>query len=91
MKQKFFSQISGHQQSVAPAPSCGHRHTPSLRVVADCHKCSHYFVTWQINFPHGCRAMGFKSRRLPNLDVRRAMQGKNCLAYQLKTIKKAAK
>jgi hypothetical protein len=30
MKQKFFSQISDHQQSVAPAPSRGHHHTPWL-------------------------------------------------------------
>jgi hypothetical protein len=29
MKQKFFSQISDHQQSVAPAPSRGLPHTPS--------------------------------------------------------------
>ena len=54
----------------------------------NCQKCVHYFVTWQVNFPHGCRAMGFKSRRLPFLDVRHAMQGKNCLAYAPKMIKK---
>jgi hypothetical protein len=30
MKQKFFSQISDHQQSVAPAPSRGLPHTPQL-------------------------------------------------------------
>ena len=29
MKPKFFSQISDHQQSVAPAPSRGQPHTPS--------------------------------------------------------------
>jgi hypothetical protein len=29
MKPKFFLQISDHQQSVAPAPSRGHPHTPS--------------------------------------------------------------
>ena len=28
LKQKFFSQISDHQQSVAPAASRGHPHTP---------------------------------------------------------------
>jgi hypothetical protein len=44
----------------------------------------HYFVTWQVNFPHGCRAMGFKSRRLPILDVRRAMQNNKCLAFKPK-------
>jgi hypothetical protein len=30
MKQKFFSQISDHQQSVAPVSSRGLPHTPSL-------------------------------------------------------------
>jgi hypothetical protein len=35
MKPKFFSQISDHQQSVAPAPSRGLPHTPALLVVAD--------------------------------------------------------
>ncbi len=37
LKQKFFSQISDHQQSVVPVPSRGQPHTPSsaLLVVAD--------------------------------------------------------
>jgi hypothetical protein len=52
-----------------------------------CHKCIHYFVTWQVSFPHGCRAMGFKSRHLPIIDVRRATQGKNCLAFKPKSKK----
>lgn len=55
-----------------------------------CHRCIHYFVTWQVDYPHGCRAMEFKSRRLPMVDVRRTMQGKNCLAFKPKTKKSAA-
>ena len=35
MKPKFFLKISDHQQSVAPAPSRGLPHTPTLQVVAD--------------------------------------------------------
>jgi hypothetical protein len=35
MKPKFFSQISDHQQSVAPAPSRGLPIPPALLVVAD--------------------------------------------------------
>ncbi len=35
----------------------------------DCRKCRHYFVTWNPNFPFGCRAMGFSSKQLPSLDV----------------------
>ena len=53
-----------------------------------CHRCAHYFVTWQVDFPHGCRAMGFKSRRLPITEVRSAMQSKNCLAFKSKNKRK---
>ena len=49
-----------------------------------CYRCIHYFVTWEVNYPHGCRAMGFKSRRLPMIDVRRIMQGTICLAFEQK-------
>ena len=35
MRCKSFSKISDHQQSVVPAPSRGHPHTPALLVVAD--------------------------------------------------------
>jgi hypothetical protein len=27
-----------------------------------CNQCRHYFVTWEKDFPYGCRAMGFKSK-----------------------------
>jgi hypothetical protein len=53
-------------------------------MTAACHKCIHYYITWDQHFPHGCRAMGFKSKRLPINDVRMAMRGKNCLAFELK-------
>jgi hypothetical protein len=36
----------------------------------DCHKCEHYYVTWDKNFPHGCKAIGFKSKQLPSIEVR---------------------
>jgi hypothetical protein len=47
----------------------------------DCHKCVYYFVTWNPNFPHGCRGMGFKSRRYPINEVRSIMKGKDCLLF----------
>ncbi|MGD9279741.1 MAG: hypothetical protein PVF60_02570, partial [Desulfobacterales bacterium] len=47
----------------------------------DCHKCIYYYVTWNPNFPHGCRAMGFKSRRYPINEVRVIMNGKDCLLF----------
>jgi hypothetical protein len=51
-----------------------------------CHQCTHYYVTWDPHFPHGCRAMGFKSRCYPIDAVRREMQGKDCLAFERKTL-----
>ena len=47
----------------------------------DCHKCIHYYVTWDPKFPHGCRAMDFKSRRYPINEVRDIMSGENCLLF----------
>jgi len=35
----------------------------------DCHHCEHYYVTWDKEFPHGCRAMGFKSAQIPSVTV----------------------
>ena len=35
----------------------------------DCKRCTHYFITHVANFRYGCRALNFKSRRLPILDV----------------------
>jgi len=35
----------------------------------DCHKCEHYYVTWDKHFPHGCKAMKFKSKQLPSTVV----------------------
>ncbi len=49
----------------------------------DCHKCRFYFVTWNKRFPHGCKAMGFKSRFIPSLDVRR-ISGAACMMYDEK-------
>ncbi len=34
--------------------------------IIDCHRCRHYYVTWERQFPHGCRAMHFKSRSMPS-------------------------
>ena len=54
----------------------------------DCHKCRHYYVTWDKDFPHGCRGFRFKSRQLPNIVVRSSSSGMmNCLLFK-KKIKK---
>jgi len=50
----------------------------------DCHKCIHYYVTWDPVFPHGCRSMAFKSRRYPINEVHQIMNGKDCLLFSAK-------
>ena len=56
----------------------------------DCRRCRHYFVTWDPSCPHGCRRMGFKSRRHPAEEVRRTMSGRDCLLFQAKTAEKTS-
>lgn len=49
----------------------------------DCLRCQHYFITWDPAFPYGCRAMDFKSRRKPQLDVFES-SGSPCLRFVLR-------
>jgi hypothetical protein len=49
----------------------------------DCFKCRHFFITWDKNFPRGCRALGFKSREIPSSMVFQA-SGKECLKFEKK-------
>jgi hypothetical protein len=34
-----------------------------------CNKCTHFYVTWDKQYPRGCRAMNFKSKDLPSTMV----------------------
>jgi len=47
----------------------------------ECLQCQHYYVTWDPNFPYGCRAFGFKSKVAPYLEVYSASQ-KRCLKFE---------
>ena len=38
-------------------------------VRTDCLSCANYYITWDKRFPNGCRAMHFKSKRMPCLEV----------------------
>jgi hypothetical protein len=52
-----------------------------------CQKCLYYYVTWQANKPHGCKAFGFKSRQIPSMIVYQN-SGAPCGLYEQKhTIK----
>ena len=50
---------------------------------ADCWQCRHHYITHDAGFPYGCQAMGFKSRRLPCLEVL-AASGHPCLMFRRK-------
>jgi hypothetical protein len=33
---------------------------------SNCPQCQHYYVTWDRNFPKGCKVYRFKSKNLPS-------------------------
>jgi hypothetical protein len=47
-----------------------------------CMYCVHYFITHETHFRYGCRALAFKSKRQPILDVIEA-SGQVCQYRQL--------
>jgi hypothetical protein len=48
-----------------------------------CRQCRFYFVTWNPQYPHGCKAIGFKSRNIPCIDVY-TNSGIACQSFQAK-------
>lgn len=53
-----------------------------------CNRCQHYYITHDVNFPYGCRALDFRSRRQPQLDVIES-SGQSCLYFSEKPTPKA--
>ena len=54
----------------------------------DCHKCKHYHITWDRQFPYGCKAMKFKSSSLPSLEAL-ASSGFPCQFFERKEKREA--
>jgi len=48
-----------------------------------CKGCTHYYITHDVSFRYGCRALNFKSQRQPVLDVI-AASGQPCLYFSRK-------
>ncbi len=46
----------------------------------NCFMCRHFYITYDPNFPYGCRAAGFRSRVLPAEEVF-ISSGMQCLLY----------
>ncbi|KAB7670630.1 uracil-DNA glycosylase [Bacillus sp. B1-b2] len=49
----------------------------------DCYKCKFFYVTWDRQFPKGCKAFQFKGRMLPSIEVKKS-SGQDCLRFQPK-------
>ncbi len=54
----------------------------------NCFSCVHFFITYESDFPYGCRAVGFKSRTLPS-KVMFAHSGIECQVFEEKPDKKS--
>jgi hypothetical protein len=48
-----------------------------------CWQCRHFNTSWDKNFPYLCRALNFKSRMLPCIEVRQS-DGRECMAFKPK-------
>lgn len=49
----------------------------------NCLLCKYYYITWDARFPYGCKAMGFKSRKMPEAEILK-ITGQKCLSFQAK-------
>jgi len=48
-----------------------------------CFNCLSFYITYELRFPYGCRAIGFKSARMPSQEVS-ASSGMVCQFYKAK-------
>ncbi|MBF0557947.1 MAG: uracil-DNA glycosylase [Nitrospirae bacterium] len=49
----------------------------------DCFTCKHFYITWEKSFPYGCKALGFKCKGMPSVEVFKA-SSKECLLHEQK-------
>ena len=47
----------------------------------NCTRCRAYYVTWEAEHPHGCRAFGFKSKALPSRVVEES-SSRPCVLFE---------
>lgn len=53
----------------------------------NCFNCQHFYITWDKDFPRGCKAHGFKTKKIPSALVKQ-VSGVPCLYYKQKKTKK---
>jgi hypothetical protein len=46
----------------------------------NCFSCCHFYITYETQFPYGCRKAGFKSRLMPS-KVMYMYSGMECLLF----------
>lgn len=49
----------------------------------DCFKCRYFYITWEKDFPYGCKAMKFKTKNMPSMVVHQS-SGIGCLKFEKK-------
>jgi len=54
----------------------------------NCYQCKYFYVTWDRNFPRGCKVFGFKGQQIPSLLVIQS-SGRPCAAFIPKEEKKS--
>ncbi len=52
-----------------------------------CLNCKFYYITWNPDFPKGCRAFKFQSKNMPCETVK-IESGNECHLFEEKTVKK---
>ncbi|OUM97504.1 MAG: uracil-DNA glycosylase [Thermobacillus sp. ZCTH02-B1] len=53
----------------------------------NCFRCRHYYVTWDPDFPRGCKAYEFKTHQMPSVVVF-SSSGRPCLKFEPKESRK---
>jgi hypothetical protein len=51
--------------------------------IPDCWSCLHFTISWDPKMPYSCKAIGFKSKRLPCLEVQ-GVDGRSCQGFAKK-------
>lgn len=49
----------------------------------NCIKCKYFYITWDKNFPNGCKLFGFKGLKMPSITVVEAT-GSPCVNFSEK-------
>jgi hypothetical protein len=49
----------------------------------NCFNCAHFYITWDKEFPRGCKALSFKSRQMPSAVVF-SSSGMECQKFEPK-------